>query len=76
MHEEGVSGTKQEVGGIAEKGSMRAIAIEGFGGKDRLELVDLPTPREGEEHASRRGQRSVRHRTSRVHGREGQQGQD
>jgi hypothetical protein len=23
---------------------MRAIAIEGFGGMDRLKLVDLPTP--------------------------------
>jgi hypothetical protein len=23
---------------------MRAIAIEGFGGRDRLKLVDLPTP--------------------------------
>jgi NADPH2:quinone reductase len=26
---------------------MRAIAIEGFGGRDRLELVDLPTPEPG-----------------------------
>jgi NADPH2:quinone reductase len=26
---------------------MRAIAIEGFGGRDRLELVDLPTPEAG-----------------------------
>ena len=26
---------------------MRAIAIEGFGGTDRLELVDLPAPEPG-----------------------------
>jgi NADPH2:quinone reductase len=27
--------------------SMRAIAIEGFGGRDRLKLVELPTPEPG-----------------------------
>jgi NADPH2:quinone reductase len=34
---------------VQQKGqrSMRAIAIEGFGGRDRLELVDLPTPGPG-----------------------------
>ena len=26
---------------------MRALAIEGFGGRDRLKLVDLPTPEPG-----------------------------
>jgi len=26
---------------------MRAIAIEGFGGRDRLTLVDLPIPEPG-----------------------------
>jgi hypothetical protein len=26
---------------------MRAIAIEGFGGRDRLKLVELPTPEPG-----------------------------
>jgi NADPH2:quinone reductase len=26
---------------------MRAIAIEGFGGRDRLKLVDLPAPEPG-----------------------------
>jgi NADPH2:quinone reductase len=26
---------------------MRAIAIEGFGGRDHLELVELPTPEPG-----------------------------